>query len=244
MKKIKNLQIVNRFDMEDMKREISILLSNIWMDADLNGDTKKKRKFFPVITILCDIAITYILWHLLGMQQLFHAENAGHVGGRINLIMIVSVIVFLFIFFAILGVDIFICDQYKLSKKKQVTKANADYLDARVQEAETLVDIRNIIILIEKVFTGYIDNDPITSGINDLRSLSCNIEKYLEIEGRNILNTYLDKDRLTIDVEMEDGSVEPYSYYICIVKSTAIDNPFFEFSNWDKPALVLKYKSK
>ncbi len=239
---MKNLQIVNQFDIEDMKNSMQELLPNLNMpfnETSTEGSFYKSNLntgFFLTFFISCSVILTIVLC-AINMPDVALSRQIA-----MALVHCLASVIACGIVTALL------CGIVRTIQNHRITKKNRILIEDLLNTATTLEEISQII----DIATGRFDSYKRTGyhfkhDVFSLREMQQRIRAYLAIASCPVLNIKCEKRgdsycNVIFDLKNPDCTVKTIEIVAKIVRSTDAIETSLVFTNWDSPTLVKKYK--
>ena len=239
---MKNLQIANQFDIEDMKNSMKELLPNLNMpfnETSTEGSFYRSNLnagFFLSFFISCSIIFTVILC-AINMPDVVLSRQIA-----MALVYCLASVIACGIVTALL------CGIVSTIQNHRITKKNRILIEDLLNTATTLEEISQIIDIVTGRFVSYKHTGhPLKYDIFSLREMQQHIRAYLAIASGPALNTKCQKRSdsycgVIFDIKSPDHTVKTIEIVAKIVRSTDAIETSLVFTNWDSPTLVKKYK--
>ena len=229
-----NLQIINQFDIEDMKNSIKELLPNLNMpfnETSTEGSFNKSNLntgFFLDFFLGCSVILTIVLC----------AINMPDVDLSRQVAMAIACGI----------VTTLLCGIVSTIQKHRITKKNRILIEDLLNTATTLEEISQIIDIAAERFDLYKRTSyHFKHDVFSLREMQQRIRPYLAIASCPVLNIKCEKRGdsycdVIFDLKNPDCTVKTIEIVAKIVRSTDAVETSLVFTNWDSPALVKKYE--
>lgn len=226
-----NLNIINNFDINDIKKNIAEILPYISLKNDEENQKQVERMERIVVIISCILSVIAFLFLLLFCKK----DNLFHWVLLIPISFVLGWMIPAFLLFSIIipAID------------KNTTKKNREMLEEKAEKITSLRDAVEVISALNKVFDKYtIKRGTPKHDVYDLSQLCRYIQTYLAVTDKNILKIHFtNNNELLLDIENPDTHiVEKREFFITTAKNTSIQNPELIFTNWEQPKLIQRYE--